>query len=210
LWLDFTWELHDNSDHWSFLERRIPIVLLHTGLHRDYHRPSDDVHKINRDGLLAVSQYLLGAILKVADADRLPTYRQRVHREPLSRQATFERPLPKASLKSWPSDTPPPRLGISWREDEAEPGSVFLTRVVDGTPAARAGLAVHDRIYELNAQPFPNAAAFQSAILALLDSNPAEIPLLIERRGDLRTITVKMQTSQESRVESLEPEAATR
>ena len=34
-----------NSDHWPFLERRIPIALLHTGLHADYHRPSDDVGK---------------------------------------------------------------------------------------------------------------------------------------------------------------------
>ena len=41
MWLDFTWELKDNSDHWSFLEQQIPAVCLHTGLHDDYHRPSD-------------------------------------------------------------------------------------------------------------------------------------------------------------------------
>ena len=46
----------------------------------------------------------------------------------------------------------------------AEPGSVLVTRVVEGTPAAAAGIAIQDRIYEINGQPFANAAAFQAAI----------------------------------------------
>jgi hypothetical protein len=157
LWLDFSWELHENSDHWSFMERRIPIVLLHTGLHEDYHRPSDDADKINRDGLLAVSHYLLTALLKVGNADRLPTYRVGGWRETVNMQRELERPLPPLTLKDWPSsNVPRPRLGVAWREDSAEPGSVFLTRVVPDTPAAVAGLAVGDRIYELNGQPFTN------------------------------------------------------
>jgi S1-C subfamily serine protease len=81
---------------------------------------------------------------------------------------------------------------------------VFLTRVVSDTPAAEAGLAVLDRIYELNGQPFADAGAFQSAIVALLDAGTPEFTLLTERRGHVRTVTVKM--SQKSRVESREPE----
>ncbi|MCI0333814.1 MAG: M20/M25/M40 family metallo-hydrolase, partial [Planctomycetes bacterium] len=75
LWLDFSWELHANSDHWSFLERRIPSALVHTGLHKDYHRPSDDVDKINRDGMREIGRYLLTSLLKTANEDQLPTYR---------------------------------------------------------------------------------------------------------------------------------------
>jgi hypothetical protein len=207
LWLDFSWELHENSDHWSFLERQIPVALLHTGLHKDYHRPSDDADKINRDGMRDVSRYLLAAMMKVANEDRLPTFRRNVTRETLGMQRSFEMPLPKATLSNWPADLPRPRLGVGWREDSAEPGSVFLTRVVDDTPAAEAGLAVHDRIYELNGQPFANADAFQSAITALLDAGTPEITLLIERRGRVRTVTVNMAsgTSRGSRVESQEP-----
>jgi len=206
LWLDFSWELHENSDHWSFLERRIPIVLMHTGLHKDYHRPSDDADKINRDGLRDVSQYLLTSLLKVANEDRLPAFRAGASRETLRMQRSLERPLPKATLADWPADLPRPRLGVGWREDDAEPGSVFLTRVVDDTPAAEAGLAVHDRIYELNSQPFASAGAFQSAITSLLDAGQPEFTLVIERRGRLRTVTVQMASSQERRVESQEPE----
>ncbi len=206
LWLDFSWELHENSDHWSFLEQRVPIVLLHTGLHKDYHRPSDDAEKVNRAGMRDVSRYLLAAIIKTANEDQLPTFRRRVRRETLDTQRTFERSLPKASLASWPRDTPPPRLGISWREDEAEPGAVLITRIVEGSPAAEADLAVRDRIYELNGQTYNDADAFQAAILAFLDSNPAQLEFLTERRGHLRTITVEMPSRQESRVEGREPE----
>ena len=164
LWLDFSWELHENSDHWSFLEKHVPIVLLHTGLHSDYHRPSDDAEKVNRAGMRDVSRYLLSAIIKTANEDVLPTFRSRVMRDTLDTQRSFERPLPKASLATWPQNTPRPRLGISWREDEAEPGAVLVTRVVEGTPAAEADFAVRDRIYELNGQTFANASDFQTAI----------------------------------------------
>ncbi len=192
LWLDFSWELHENSDHWSFLERRIPIALLHTGLHSDYHRQSDDSEKINRDGLREVSRYLVTTLMKVGNEDRLPVYRRFATRETLSMQQSFERPLPKVTLETWPSNLPRPRLGIGWREDAAEPGSVFLTRVIPNTRAATAGLQVGDRIYELHGKPFTDAAAFQSAITALLDANTPEFTLLIERRGHLRTMAVQM------------------
>ncbi len=193
LWLDFSWELHDNSDHWSFLERRIPVALLHTGLHRDYHRPSDDVEKINRQGMRDVCRYLLATVVKLANEDRLPAFRGAVTRETEGMRQVLERPLAPRSLADWPANEPPPRVGISWREDEAELGSVLLTRVVAGTPAAAAGLAVHDRIYEFNGQSFADAAAFQAAILALLDTRPAELTFRIERRGQTRTVPVELE-----------------
>ncbi|HZM00982.1 MAG TPA: M20/M25/M40 family metallo-hydrolase, partial [Planctomycetota bacterium] len=37
----------DNSDQASFFERDIPVLNFFTGLHDDYHMPSDDVEKIN-------------------------------------------------------------------------------------------------------------------------------------------------------------------
>lgn len=195
LWLDFSWELRENSDHWSFLERRIPIVLVHTGLHKDYHRPSDDAEKVNRDGLRDVSQYLLAALLKAANEDRLPRFRSGASGETVRMQRDFERPLPPATLDNWPANEPRPRLGIGWREDRAEPGSVFIIRVVPDTPAAAAQLAVHDRIYELNGQPFANGDDFHSEINSLLDAGAAEFTLLTERRGHMRTVAINMASS---------------
>jgi hypothetical protein len=195
LWLDFTWELDDNSDHWPFLERRIPALLVHTGLHRDYHRPSDDAEKVNRNGMRDIGRYLLALTINAANADQLPAYRRQFRRESTSMQRAMERPLERRSLANWPSNRPRPRLGISWREDKAEPGTVLVTQVVEGTPAHTAGLAVHDRIYELDERPFSDAAEFQAAVTNLLDRDAAELRFLVERRGNLRTVVVKMPTT---------------
>jgi predicted metalloprotease with PDZ domain len=208
VWLNFSWELTENSDHWSFLERRIPVVLLHTGLHRDYHRPSDDAHKINREGMREAGRYLLAALIKTANEERLPAFRRQVTRENESMRRGMEQPLARRSLARWPANEPRPRLGISWRADASEPGAVFLTRVVEGTPADAAGLAVGDRIYELNGQTFEDDAAFQSAVNSLLAASQAEFTMLIERRGHVRTVVISLASAgrQESSVEGQGPE----
>jgi Zn-dependent M28 family amino/carboxypeptidase len=46
-----------DSDHSSWWQAGVPAVLLHTGLHPDYHKPGDDANKINYDGLVKVCQY---------------------------------------------------------------------------------------------------------------------------------------------------------
>jgi hypothetical protein len=194
LTLDFSWDLSANSDHWPFIEHRIPIALLHTGLHSDYHRPTDDVEKINRQGLQEVCRYLFAALVRVANEEQLPKFRDAVRRETESIRRGLEEPLPQAALSSWPANQPAPRLGISWREDDAEPGSVFLVRVVEGTPAAAAGLQLGDRVDELNGRPFADAAAFQNEIHSLLESARPEFDILVERRGHVRSVTVKIRS----------------
>ena len=195
-WLDFTWEVVDNSDHWPFLQRRIPAVLLHTGLHRDYHRPSDDVEKVNRDGMRDVARYLTALSIKAANEDELPAYRRDFRRESVSAQRAMERPLERRSLRNWPANRPRPRLGISWREDTAEPGAVLVTQVIEGTPAHEAGLLVQDRIYELNDARFADAAEFETAVKSLLDEQAPKLKFLVERRGHLRSVTIEMQPAE--------------
>lgn len=66
LWLYYDWELKENSDHWPFFERGVPVVLLHTGLHDDYHRPSDDVERINQQGMRDAAAYLFDLVYRAA------------------------------------------------------------------------------------------------------------------------------------------------
>ena len=80
----------------------------------------------------------------------------------------------------------PVRLGISWRENSAEPGTVTVVRVVPHSPAAQAGLSVADRIHRIGGQTF----ASQQEFATLAHSLPLPLELLIERRGQLQTITL--------------------
>jgi hypothetical protein len=46
------------SDHTSFYLKDIPVLFFFTGIHSDYHKPTDDVDKINFNGELSVIQYI--------------------------------------------------------------------------------------------------------------------------------------------------------
>jgi hypothetical protein len=192
MWLDFSWEIKPDSDHWPFMERGIPIALIHTGMHSDYHRPSDDVEKINAAGMREVGRYLLAALIKVANEDQLPKFRGAARRENDGLRKKLEEPLPKASLANWPENSPRPRLGITWRDDEAEPGSVIIVRVVEGTPGDAAGLLVGDRINAIGDLSFVDGDALRSAINSQIDAGQPEIKFLIEHRGHERTVVVNM------------------
>lgn len=46
------------SDHTSFYRKDIPVLFFFTGLHSDYHRPSDDADRINYNGELQIVNYI--------------------------------------------------------------------------------------------------------------------------------------------------------
>lgn len=50
------------SDHTSFYQKNIPVLFYFTGLHSDYHRPTDDFDKINYSGEVAVIQHVYSLI----------------------------------------------------------------------------------------------------------------------------------------------------
>ena len=86
----------------------------------------------------------------------------------------------------------PLRWGIAWRLDDAEPGTIILTYVVPGSPAAKAGLRVGDRIYQVGGRDLADEAAFIHWSNVL----PGPIPLLVEHDGRLRTVVIQLQQSE--------------
>jgi C-terminal processing protease CtpA/Prc len=82
----------------------------------------------------------------------------------------------------------PVRLGIAWREDAAEPGTLIVILSMPGSPAAEAGIKVGDRIYSINNQPFVGTEDFQQQALAATGS----VQLEIERQGQLRTVDLQL------------------
>ena len=46
------------SDHTSFYRKDIPVLFFFTGLHNDYHKPTDDADKINFNGALQVVKFI--------------------------------------------------------------------------------------------------------------------------------------------------------
>ncbi len=57
------------SDHASFYVKDIPVLFLFTGSHEDYHTPTDDVEKINFEGMKAINDFATDIIALEANSD---------------------------------------------------------------------------------------------------------------------------------------------
>ena len=54
------------SDHTSFYNKNIPVLFYFTGLHTDYHKPSDDFDKINYIGQAGIVRHIF-SLLQATD-----------------------------------------------------------------------------------------------------------------------------------------------
>jgi hypothetical protein len=57
------------SDHQTFLKREIPALHFFSGLHADYHRPSDDFERFEADGAARVAGLVLALVDELAGAE---------------------------------------------------------------------------------------------------------------------------------------------
>ena len=74
--LSFSPEGYGPSDHAAFYAKNIPVFFLTTGVHLDYHTPSDDADKINYEGLKEVDNYTFDLARTIINADSTLTFRE--------------------------------------------------------------------------------------------------------------------------------------
>ncbi len=147
----FPWKIEPNSDHETFRQAGIPVLMFHTGLHEDYHRPSDDADKINVDGLQAITRLALRTIWAADRPGVLAPFRAASRKESSAEQQQYHRPSPP----------PAPRLGIRWQMDATAKPGLIVTHVVRESAAWQAGLMQGDRILAINDQPIPEVSVAQ-------------------------------------------------
>jgi Zn-dependent M28 family amino/carboxypeptidase len=62
------------SDHTVFNLRGVPVLFLFTGMHADYHRPTDTVDKLSFPGIEKVARFAFRLARTVADRPAALTY----------------------------------------------------------------------------------------------------------------------------------------
>jgi hypothetical protein len=180
---------YGSSDHTSFTAKQIPVLFFFSGLHADYHKPSDTWDKINA----ADATQLLAAVAEVTT-----TLAQAPDRP------TFVRVAPKAPTTD-PHQTGSDPGGISTSgggygpafgsvpDFDEPPTGVRFADVRDGTPAAKAGLKAKDILIEFDGKVIGNLYDFTYALRAhnpgdkikvkvLRDNKPLEVDVLLEER----------------------------
>jgi hypothetical protein len=65
-------QLMRRSDHWPFLNRGVPGVWFHTGLHPDYHTPNDDPERINYDKMEKIARLVYQSAWDLASSSSRP------------------------------------------------------------------------------------------------------------------------------------------
>ncbi|HLW66568.1 MAG TPA: M28 family peptidase [Gemmataceae bacterium] len=159
------------SDHNSFTEKKIPVINYFTGLHTEYHRPSDTVDTINFPGMKKVVDIAQDTIGRFAIMAR-PQFVQ---------TARAPRPGGRGNI---------PRLGIMpGNYNEADEKGVLVGSVIKDGPAEKAGMKDGDYIVEIAGKPVKNMTAYMAILGEQKRGEPLE--LTIDRAGKRQKITVK-------------------
>ncbi len=157
---------YGGSDHTSFLGKKIPAAMFFTGMHKDYHRPSDTWDKVNYEGLLEVLDLADDIALKVAILpERLQTQGSRVS-----------------------SDAKRAYLGIIC--DPEYEGGCRVLRVMDASPASRAGLEPGDIITRWDGRKVDS----RPELIALVHAQEPgkEVKLEVLRDDKTQTLMIKL------------------
>jgi hypothetical protein len=62
--------LYYRSDHWNFAKNNIPIIFYFDGIHEDYHKPSDEIEKIEFDLLVKRTQCIFYTAWEIANREQ--------------------------------------------------------------------------------------------------------------------------------------------
>jgi S1-C subfamily serine protease len=143
--------------------------MFHTGLHGEYHRPSDDAHLINHSGLASASRIVFHVLMQWTEAEGVPTFRDAARRESLA-GALNEPPLPPLA----------PRYGIPFTFEAGDPPKVILTGVTPGSPAEQAGLRAGDRLLEFQGEVIRDEMRLRQELMAA----SGETTFLVQRPGN--------------------------
>lgn len=164
------------SDHQSFYGKKVPVLFAFTGVHLDYHRPSDDVERINFGGMAKIADYLELILLDVIRRPKRPEYV--VIAPPAGRGPGRERTTSSASLGTMPDYA-----------DESKQG-MKLAGVRPGGPADKGGLREGDVIVAFGGKPVATIYDFMECMSQYKPGDSVE--LTFKRDGKEQKVKVTL------------------
>ena len=166
---------YSSSDHTSFVTKKIPVLFFFSGLHSDYHKPSDTWDKINAPSAARLLDMVGNVAVQLANAPDSPTF-----------QVVAE-------------DKPPtggggggygPYFGSIPDFGQTDNGVKF-SDVKPNSPAAKAGLKAGDVMIQFGDKPIKNLYDFTDALRRSKVGDVVEVKVM--RDGQPVTASVKLE-----------------
>lgn len=173
--LSFTESGYGSSDHQSFYIKDVPVIFFFSGLHADYHKPSDTADRIMAADHARVAELALRTTETLIAADERPVFvKVQEPQRPVSGSGGSGYGAYFGSI---------PDMG-----EEVE--GVRFADVREGSPAAKAGLKGGDVLVEFAGKPIKNLYDFT---YALRGHKPGEtVPVTVLRGAERLTVNVTL------------------
>ena len=164
------------SDHTSFVSKKIPVLFFFSGLHSDYHKPSDTWDKIDPRAAARLLNVVGSTGLQLASAPERPAFITVVEDKPLGGSGGGYGPY-FGSI---------PDFGQT-------ANGVKFSDVKPGSPAAKAGLKAGDILTQFGDKPIGNLYDFTDAlrrskvgdiveVTVMRDGQPIKASVKLEQR----------------------------
>jgi hypothetical protein len=174
---------YSSSDHTSFVGKKIPVLFFFSGLHSDYHKPSDTWDKINAPSAARLLDFIDDVALKIDDAPQRVAF-----------VTVVEDRSARGSARDGGGGGYGPWFGSipDFGQDEKEKGVKFAD-VQPGSPASKAGFKGGDVLVEFGGRPINNLYDFTDAlrrskvgevveVKVMRDGKPVTAPVKLEQR----------------------------
>ncbi|MDP1677718.1 MAG: M28 family peptidase [Bacteroidota bacterium] len=168
--LKFVKDGYGPSDHASFYGAGIPVLFFFTGLHDNYHRPSDDADKINSEGIAQIVSYASKLAVEIDTTAARPDYIKTQAPQQGTRQGF--------------------RVFVGTIPDYSEGADgMLLAGVRDNSPASKAGLLKGDVLIKFGKFEIKNVYDYTYALQEFKPGDEIEVKIV---RNKTETITTKM------------------
>lgn len=154
------------SDHSSFYLSDIPSIHFFTGQHEDYHKPSDDIEKVNIQGCYEIGNYILQVIDELDD-----------------KKIAFTK------TKDETKDSREFKVTLGVIPDYMFQGTgMRIDGVKDGRTASNAGIQQGDVVIKMGDLEVPDMMGYMKALGAF--EKGQTIPVVINREGKEMSVSV--------------------
>ncbi len=187
--IDFSDTGYDASDHMSFARKDVPVMFFFSGLHADYHKPTDTWDKMEPEAVARVLALVARVAKRIDAADERPVYVQARADRRNHGNGEGERPTAESGSQGEGQSGYGPYFG-SIPDFGEQTNGVKFADVREGSPAGKAGLKAGDILTEFDGKPVQNLYDFTYALQA--KNVDDVVPVVVLRGGEKVRVMVKL------------------